>query len=95
MVRSAFTPCFSGRSALLVFWILRPPSSTSQAQPEPNVVLAASAQAGGPTVGQFISQRLPLRGFVVEQQKDEARLVVPTRNGVVWVGWVAAEGGAR
>ena len=55
-------------------------------------VLSASAQAGGPTVGQFISGRLPLRGFVVEQRKDEARLVVPTRNGVVWVGWVPAEG---
>ncbi len=56
------------------------------------VVLSASAQPGGPTVGQFASQRLPARGFVVEQRGDEARLVVPTRNGVVWVGWVAAEG---
>ncbi len=56
------------------------------------VIVSASAQAGGPTVGQFISHRLPVRGFVVEQQKDEARLVVPTCNGVVWVGWVAAEG---
>lgn len=56
------------------------------------VVLSASAQPGGPTVGQFVSQRVPVRGFVVEQRSDEARLVVPTRDGVVWVGWVAAEG---
>lgn len=57
-----------------------------------NLVLAASAQAGGPTVGRFVSGQVPLRGFVVGQAEGEARLVVPTRGGTVWVGWVAAEG---
>ena len=44
MVSRAFCLCFMGRSALgvLVTFSL-PPSSTSQAQPDPNWVLAASA----------------------------------------------------
>lgn len=53
-----------------------------------NVLLPASAKKGGPTVGLFTAERTALRGFVVEQQQDEARLVVPGPDEVVWVGWV-------
>ena len=42
MVSSAVWPCFRGRSALAVLTTLSfPPSSTSQAQPDPNCVTAA------------------------------------------------------
>lgn len=57
-----------------------------------NVSLSASAVPGGATVGRFVADAVPVRGFVVEQRDDEARLVVPTRAGLVWVGWVPAEG---
>ena len=53
-----------------------------------NVLLPASAKKGGPTVGLFAAERTSLRGFVVEQQQDEARLVVPGQDEMVWVGWV-------
>lgn len=56
-----------------------------------NVSVPASAGQGGPTVGLFVAEQAPLRGFVVEQRDGEARLVVPTTEGVVWVGWVAAQ----
>ena len=55
-----------------------------------NVSLPASALPGGPTVGRFVAEGVPVRGFVVEQRAGEARLVVPTRTGMVWVGWVLA-----
>jgi hypothetical protein len=54
--------------------------------------LPASAQFGGVTIGRFQADDGPLRGFVVEERGDEARLVVPTRSGLLWVGWVPAEG---
>lgn len=54
--------------------------------------LPASASPGGGTIGRFVAEDVPVRGFVVEQRQDEARLVVPTPAGVVWVGWVASEG---
>lgn len=54
--------------------------------------LPASAKFGGATIGHFKTDELPLRGFVVEERGDEARLVVPTRSGLVWVGWVPSEG---
>jgi hypothetical protein len=54
--------------------------------------LPASATAGGATVGRFVADAVPLRGFVVEEKNDEARLVVPTRGGLVWVGWVPSQG---
>ncbi|MDP1826467.1 MAG: hypothetical protein Q8L48_24575 [Archangium sp.] len=57
-----------------------------------NFSLPASAQFGGATIGSFKADERPLRGFVVEERGDEARLVVPTASGVLWVGWVAAEG---
>jgi len=57
----------------------------------PNVSVPASAVQGGPTVGLFAAKSAPVRGFVVEQREGEARLVVPTPDGVVWVGWVTAE----
>src|SRR5262245_16070987 len=44
MVRSAVAPCFIGRSALAVcITSSAPPLSTSQAQPDPNWVVAACA----------------------------------------------------
>ncbi len=55
-----------------------------------SISLPASAVFGGATVGRFVGQRTPVRGFVVEQRSDEARLVVPTRDGLVWAGWVPA-----
>jgi hypothetical protein len=55
-----------------------------------NVLLPASAKKGGPTVGLFTAERTALRGFVVEQHQDEARLVVPGADEMVWVGWVPA-----
>jgi hypothetical protein len=54
--------------------------------------LPASALPGGPSVGRFVADDVPVRGFVVEERGDEARLVVPTRTGLVWVGWVPADG---
>ena len=57
----------------------------------PNAALPASSLPGGPTSGFFVSGEQPVRGFVVDHKESEARLVVPTRDGVVWVGWVAAE----
>ena len=57
-----------------------------------NVSLPASATAGGPTVGRFVADAVPLRGFVVAEKNDESRLVVPTRGGLVWVGWVPSAG---
>ncbi len=57
----------------------------------PNASVPASTTPGGPTVGFFVAEQAPLRGFVVEQREGEARLVVPTPEGIVWVGWVAAE----
>lgn len=68
-----------------------PPESPERWVQE-NLALPVSAQAGGPTVGRFVTQRAPVRGFVVDQRADEARLVVPTGNGLVWIGWVASEG---
>ena len=56
-----------------------------------NASLPVSAQPGGPTVGFFVADERAVRGFVVEERDGEARLVVPTPGGVVWVGWVAAE----
>lgn len=56
-----------------------------------HVSLPASALAGGPTVGRFVTAGLPVRGYMVEQREGEARFVVPTRTGVVWVGWVPAQ----
>ena len=57
-----------------------------------NVSLPASATAGGATVGRFVADAIPLRGFVVEEKNDESRLVVPTSGGLLWVGWVPSEG---
>ena len=55
-----------------------------------SISLPASAEFGGATVGHFVSQRTPVRGFMVEERGGEARLAVPTRGGVVWVAWVPA-----
>ncbi len=57
----------------------------------PHAALPASSSPGGPTSGFFVGDEQPVRGFVVDRKENEARLVVPTRDGVVWVGWVAAE----
>jgi hypothetical protein len=54
--------------------------------------LPLSAKFAGPTVGLVGSEKSALRGFVVEQKEGEARLVVPTATGVVWVGWVNEAG---
>lgn len=55
-----------------------------------NASLPAAERASGPTMGFFVAESAPVRGFVVEQRESEARLVVPTAEGVVWVGWVDA-----
>jgi hypothetical protein len=68
------------------------PSTAKEKWLPENLSLPASAEFGGPTVGRFVADEVPVRGFVVEERKDEARLVVQTRAGVVWVGWVPAEG---